>query len=56
MPASQGSDDVFTSSERPIHIAGIRNFILPVLDRSHHVRLSEEFPHRPVVLIFGSYT
>jgi hypothetical protein len=32
------------------------DFILPVLDRSRHARLSDEWPHRPVVLIFGSYT
>jgi len=34
----------------------VPDFILPVLDGSRHVRLSEEFPRRPVVLIFGSYT
>jgi len=32
------------------------DFDLPTLDRSRHVRMSDEYRDRPVVLIFGSYT
>ena len=32
------------------------DFTLPVLHRDHKVTLSEEYRHRPVVLVFGSYT
>ena len=32
------------------------DFSLPTTDRSHTVRLSEQWRERPVVLIFGSYT
>jgi hypothetical protein len=32
------------------------DFSLPLLDGSRVVTLSEEFPVRPVVLVFGSYT
>jgi hypothetical protein len=32
------------------------DFVLPVVDHSSTVKLSEQWPHRPVVLIFGSYT
>ena len=35
---------------------GAPDFALPVPDRSRHVRLSGEWTHRPVVLVFGSYT
>ncbi|HET9320373.1 MAG TPA: hypothetical protein VFO27_11375 [Bryobacteraceae bacterium] len=32
------------------------DFDLPTLDRSRNIRLSSEYPTKPVVLIFGSYT
>jgi len=32
------------------------DFVLPALDESRRVKLSEEYRERPVVLIFGSYT
>ena len=32
------------------------DFALPVLKKDHVVRLSDEYQHRPVVLVFGSYT
>ena len=32
------------------------DFTLPVLHRDQKVTLSEEYRHRPVVLVFGSYT
>ena len=32
------------------------DFELPTLDHKNTVRLSSEYPSRPVVLIFGSYT
>jgi hypothetical protein len=32
------------------------DFDLPTLDRSRSIRLSSEYPTKPVVLIFGSYT
>ena len=32
------------------------DFMLPVLDHGHNVRLSDEWRSRTVVLIFGSYT
>jgi len=32
------------------------NFTLPTADNTRTVTLSEELRHRPVVLIFGSYT
>jgi len=32
------------------------DFMLPTVDESRRVRLSEEYRERPVVLIFGSYT
>ena len=32
------------------------DFVLPTLDRTRTVQLSQEWRHRPVVLIFGSYT
>ena len=32
------------------------DFVLPALDGSGIVQLSSEFPERPVVLVFGSYT
>jgi hypothetical protein len=32
------------------------DFDLPTVDRTHRVRLSEEYRSQPVVLIFGSYT
>jgi len=32
------------------------DFELPTVDHSRTVRLSSEYPVRPVVLIFGSYT
>jgi hypothetical protein len=32
------------------------DFTLPVLHRDQQVTLSEEYRHRPVVLVFGSYT
>jgi hypothetical protein len=32
------------------------DFELPTLDRSHTVKLSDEYRGKPVVLIFGSYT
>jgi hypothetical protein len=31
-------------------------FTLPVLHRDRQVTLSEEYRHKPVVLVFGSYT
>jgi ABC-type transport system involved in cytochrome c biogenesis permease subunit len=31
-------------------------FTLPVLHRDQEVTLSEEYRHKPVVLVFGSYT
>lgn len=32
------------------------DFVLPTVDGSRKVRLSEEWRERPVVLVFGSYT
>ncbi len=32
------------------------DFELPALDHSRRVKLSAEYPSKPVVLIFGSYT
>ena len=32
------------------------DFVLPALDESRRVKLSEDYRERPVVLIFGSYT
>jgi hypothetical protein len=32
------------------------DFALPVLHSDHVVKLSEEIRHKPVILIFGSYT
>jgi hypothetical protein len=32
------------------------DFELPTVDHQHSVKLSSEYPSKPVVLIFGSYT
>ena len=32
------------------------DFVLPVLHGDRHVTLSNEYRHKPVVLVFGSYT
>lgn len=32
------------------------DFNLPTVDHSRHVRISDEYLNKPVVLIFGSYT
>jgi hypothetical protein len=35
---------------------GAPDFLLPAVDRSRTVQLSQQWRERPVVLIFGSYT
>jgi len=36
--------------------ASAPDFALPVLHKERVVRLSDEYRHQPVVLVFGSYT